>query len=155
MEHDESAECRLIIDQVFPWLFKMSGFWMPVNFYARRDFTDLHNGFPRLPFPLPRFAKWVHIMTRDRYVLIYRTAPFDDPQDDFVPSINELEIELSRPQTGPSRDYGRLVATMSEYGTAAILKRRDYYGVRTAGWPFTLWTRDVFIPTILPTFREI
>ena len=154
MEHDETPECRLIIDQVFPWLFKMSGFWMAVNFYARRDFSELHNGFPRLPFPLPLFGKWLHKLTRDGYVLIYRTAPYDEPQEDFVPSVNELQLELSRPQTGPSRDYGVLIATMSEDGTKAIFNRRDHYGVKTAGWPFAVWTRDVFIPTILPTIHE-
>ena len=154
MEREETPECRLIIDQVFPWLFKMSGFWMAVNFYARRDFTELHNGFPRLPFPLPRFAKWLHILSRDGFVLVYRTAPFDEPQDDFVPSIKEFDVELSRPQTGPSRDFGRLVASMSEDGTGAILKRRDHYGVSSAGWVFSQWTRDIFIPTILPTIQS-
>ena len=84
---------------------------MPLNFFGRRDFTDLHNGFPRLPFPLSVFALWMHVLTCNDYVRIYRTAPYDEPQDDFVPSLFELEMELSRPQAGPRRDYGQLMAS--------------------------------------------
>jgi len=142
----EGNDWESAFDSFFPWLRHISNCWMPVNFYSRRDFDVIHNGFPGPPFDATELASILSCLLDAGLIRFDMEELYPRTQKDVKPSIHDLEMELLKPQSRPTR-FGRMSVTLTDRGLELLLLKLEEIGLGKR--EFEEWTRCEFIPTIL------
>jgi hypothetical protein len=133
------------IQEFFPWLTCIWNCWMPVNFYARRDFDGIHNGFPGPPAIYIELGPTLHILGRHGMVEFFQTG---NNEALIQPALEDIELALSMPAIGPSNAVGRLMVSLTDLGRNAVQEKLAEFSVafdRNLG----RWVKNEFIPQVL------
>jgi|GEM_PF-4449824 len=118
---------------------------MPVNFYARLDFDEIHNGFPGPPAMFIELGVTLHILGRHGMVEFFRTG---DDEALIQPGLEDIELALSMPQKGPSNAVGRLMVSLSDLGRNAVQEKLAEFDV-AFDRNLRIWVANEFIPKML------
>lgn len=142
----EQINWESAFDKFFPWLTHISNCWMPVNFYTRRDFDVIHNGFPRPPFDVTELASILTSLQEGGIIRFYKDAAYPESQEDLKPTSQEIETELLKPQSRPVR-FGRMLVSLTDHGLEALMREMQKFGL--VSQQFAEWTIGEFIPIVL------